>query len=328
MAQKARDCCEILGVARNADQKAIKDAFRHLALKFHPDHNKEPEASDRFKQIAEAYAVLSNPHKRASDHTSGRADPGGFPPDGLFAGIGFGDIFGGLGFDFAGGGLFDHLFRRHAPARGENIEVSLEIPLERVATGGEETVHVRHPTVCAACRGGGGQRLHPEQKGGVSLMQGAVCPECHGLGRTVRDEVVRVRIPVGVEEGAALRVPGHGMPAEKPGQPPGDLFVVIRTAPDHRFERHGRDLYTVQSIGVADAVLGTELRAAAPAGPVTLKIPAGTQGSTVFRLRGKGLPSFGGGNPGDLYVRVEVRVPDRLTEKQRRLFEQLREAGG
>ena len=140
--------------------------------------------------------------------------------------------------------------------------------------------------------------------------------------------MLTLRIPVGVEEGAALRVPGHGMPAAKPGQPPGDLFVVIRTAPDRRFERHGRDLYTVQAIGVADAALGMELRTASLDGPVALKIPAGTQGNTMFRLRGKGLPSFGGGNPGDLYVRLEVRVPERLTEKQRGLFEQLREAGG
>ncbi len=359
MAQEARDYYETLGVPRNADQKAIKDAFRQLALKYHPDRNKEPGASDRFKEIAEAYAVLSDPEKRASYDAGGRAGLGGFSAEDLFSGIDFGDIFGGLGFEFGGGGLFDRLFRhRHAPQRGENIEISLAIPLERVAKGGDETVHVPRPVICSACGGSGvragtaprkctacggsGQRVHTERRGGISLKQVTVCPECHGRGEFIdtpclecggsgkikRDEVLSLHIPAGIEEGTALRIPGHGMPATRPGQPPGDLFVVVRTARDRRFERHGRDLYAAQSISVADAALGTEVRTQSLDGLVVLKIPPGTQGNTVFRLRGKGLPGFGGGTPGDLYVRLQVRIPERLSDTQRRLFEQLRDAGG
>ncbi len=356
--QQARDYYETLGVARDADQKAIKDAFRQLALKYHPDRNKEPSASERFKEIAEAYAVLSDPEKRASYDAGGRAGLGGYSAEDLFSGIDFGDIFGGLGFEFGGGGLFDRLFRhRQAPQRGENIEIGLAIPLERVATGGDETVHVSRPVICAACGGSGakagtaprtcttcggsGQRVVAERRGGVSLRQVTVCPECHGRGvfidtpcpecsgrgKIARDEILSLHIPAGIEEGTALRVPGHGMPASKPGQPPGDLFVVVRTAPDRRFERHGRDLYAAQSIAVADAALGTEIRTQSLDGLIALKIPPGTQANTVFRLRGKGLPGFGGGTPGDLYVRLQVRIPERLSDTQRRLFEQLRDAG-
>ena len=354
-----RDYYEVLGVPRDADAKAIKDAFRHLALKYHPDRNKEPGASDRFKEIAEAYAVLSDPNKRAEYDARGHAGVAGFSPEDLFGGIDFEDIFGGLGFDFAGPGLFDRIFRRRAARRrGENLEVDIEIPLERVLRGGEQAVHVARPVLCQACKGSGakagtkprncpacggsGQRVRTERKGGVSLQQITVCPDCGGRGRLIdtpcpdcygqghamREETLTVRVPIGVEEGTALRVPGHGLPAEKPGQPAGDLFVVVRSAADPRFERHGRDLYRVETVDVTDATLGTDIDIQTLDGRVSLKVPAGTQPDSMLRLRGKGLPGFGGGRRGDLYVRLQVHVPETLSDRQRALFEQLRALSG
>ncbi len=353
-----RDYYEVLGVPRDADQKAIKDAFRQLALKYHPDRNKEPGASDRFKEIAEAYAVLSDPNKRTEYDARGYAGVAGFSPEDLFGGINFEDIFGGLGFDIGGPGLFDRLSgRRAAPRRGRDLEVNVSIPLERVATGGEETVHLQRPAACQACQGSGakagtkprtcpkcggsGQLVRSQRKGGVSLQQittcldcdgrgsliDAPCPDCSGRGQVLRDEVLTVRIPVGVEEGMALRVPGHGLASDHPGRPPGDLLVIVRSAEDSRFERHGRDLSRIETIDVVDAVLGKEIDVPTLDGHVTVKIVPGTQPDTVLRLRGKGLPRFGGGAPGDLYVRVNVHVPERLTDRERHLFEQLRAAG-
>jgi molecular chaperone DnaJ len=351
-----RDYYEVLGVPRDADERAIKDAFRQLALKFHPDRNKEPGASDRFKEIAEAYAVLSDPGKRAEYDARGHAGVAGFSPEDLFGGIDLEDIFGGLGFEF-GGWPFESFFRRRAARRrGDNIEIAVAVPLKRVLDGGEETVHVERPVACPACRGSGakagtaprpcpkcggsGQLVRSRRKGGVTLQQistcpdcggqGSIidtpCPDCAGQGRILRDEALTVRIPVGVEEGMALRIPGHGLPAEKPGLPPGDLFVVVRGADDPRFARRGRDLYRVEEIDVVDAVLGTDIDVPTLDGQVSVKVPAGSQPESMLRLRGRGLPRFGGGARGDLYVRLQVRVPERLTDRQRQLFEQLRGA--
>lgn len=352
-----RDYYEVLGVPRNADVKAIKDAFRQLALKYHPDRNKEPGAADRFKEIAEAYAVLSAPKKRAEYDARGYAGVAGFSPEDLFGGINFEDIFGGLGFDFGRPSEFDRFFRRAKPRQGENLEVTLSVPLERVLTGGEQPVHVSRPITCQACGGSGakagtsplscsmcggsGQRVQSQRKGGVSLQRittcpncagrGKVidtpCPECGGQGQTSRDEVLTVRIPVGVEEGMALRVPGHGLPADNPALPPGDLFVIIRSADDPRFVRRGRDLYRVETIEVVDAVLGTSIEVPTLDGKVSVKVPAGTQPDSILRLHSKGLPPFGGGRRGDLYLRVQVHVPERLSDRQRRLFEEVRAAG-
>ncbi len=354
-----RDYYEVLGVPRDADQKAVKDAFRQLALKYHPDRNKEPGASERFKEIAEAYAVLSDPNKRAEYDARGYAGVAGFSPEDLFGGINFDDIFGGLGFDFGGAQPFERLFRRRAsPRRGENIEIAISVPLERVLNGGEETVHFGRASTCQACRGSGaeagttpracatckgtGQRVRTQRKGGVTLQQITTCPDCEGrgsfvdrpcsacggTGQSMHDEVLTVRIPAGVEEGMALRVPGHGLPADGAGFPAGDLFVVVHTADDPRFERHGRDLYRLETLDVVDAVLGTSIDVPILEGQATVTVPAGTQPDSVLRLRGKGLPRFGGGGRGDLYVRLRVRVPERLSDRERRLFEQLKAAAG
>lgn len=252
----------MLGVAKDADQKAIKDAFRSLALKYHPDRNKAPEAEERFKAIAEAYAVLSDPKKRARYDARGFAGVEGFSQQDLFSGINFEDIFGGLNFDFGGGGPFEGFFRRRrsGPVRGANLEVELSIPLARVASGGEETLRLKRPKTCSACHGTGAEgdvvracaqcggsgritRRQQSDKDHVLIQQIAICPTCHGRGNFIdhpcpkchgsgesgQEESLTVKIPQGVEEGMALRISGKGMPSPEAGGVAGDLFAVVRT---------------------------------------------------------------------------------------------------
>ncbi len=350
-----RDYYEVLGIARDADTKAIKDAFRKLALKYHPDRNTEPGAEERFKEIAEAYAILSDPKKRAEYDARGHAGVAGFSPEDLFGDIDFEDIFSGFGSDW-GGGLFDRLFRRRAgPRRGRDVEIHVVVPLEKVLTGGAETVRIDHPITCPACHGSGakagteprrcaecqgsGRRVRRERKGSVSFQQittcqtcrgrgtiiDAPCPECGATGQSLRAESLNVKVPSGVEEGMALHVPGRGLPSPEAGGPPGDLLVVVRSARDPRFERHGADLWRSQRVELVDAVLGTSLEVPTLDGEVSVKIPPGTQPDSVLRLSGKGLPEFGGERRGDLFLRVRVHVPEELSAHERRLFHRLRD---
>lgn len=349
----------MLGVPRDADEKAIKEAFRALALKYHPDRNKEPGAEDRFKEIAEAYAVLSDSSKRKEYDAAGFEGVAGFSAQDLFSGIDFEDLFGGLNFDF-GGGWFDRIFRpRAGPPRGANLEVDLVVPLQRVVTGGTEQVRVARPQPCSACQGTGAKpgttarvctncrgtgqqkRSRRESRGNVFIQQITTCPACGGKGRIIdercpqcagrgeveREETLSVNIPVGVEEGMALRIPGHGMPAPAANGAPGDLFIVVRSAPDSGFERSGADLYREHTIDVADAVLGTTVTVATLEAPAKVTIPPATQPGEMLRLRGKGLPEFGGGKRGDLYLRIRVRIPEHLSANERALYEQLRGGG-
>lgn len=357
-----RDYYEVLGVAKDADQKAIKDAFRGLALKYHPDRNKAPGAEERFKEIAEAYAVLSDPKKRADYDARGFAGVAGFSQQDLFSGINFEDIFGGLNFDFGGGGPFEGFFhrRRAGPRRGANVEVELFVSLERVASGGEESVRLMRPVTCPACHGSGGKdgaapvqcqacggsgrltRSRREEKEHVLIQQITLCPHCQGRGSLIehpcpdcrgsgeveREESLTVKIPVGVEEGMALRIPGKGLPSPDPSGGNGDLFVVVRSRRDARFERAGADLLRLESIALTDAVLGAKLEVPTLDGSASVSVPPGTQPDAVLRLKGKGLPVFGGGHRGDLYLRIGVRVPERLTREERELYERLRALGG
>ncbi len=357
-----RDYYEILGVPRDADPKSIKSAFRELALRYHPDRSDDPEAEERFKEIAEAYAVLGNPEKRAAYDAGGFAGVSGFGPEDLYGGLDVDDLFGGLGFDFGGigrGGLFDRLFggARRGPPRGAHVEARVAIPLAVVAHGGQQRVAVRHPRACSTCSGSGarpgttpracadcggaGQRVSTSQKGGVHMQTVTACPTCAGRGHFIDDpctacggrglvaeaESLTVTIPVGIHDGMVLRVPGKGMPPPAPGGSAGDLHVVVETLPDPRFTRRGPHLWREQEIGVADAVLGTSLTVPTLDGRAKLQVPAGTQPASVLRLRGKGLPEFGGGVHGDLYVALRVSVPADLSAEERALWERLRELG-
>ena len=348
----------MLGVAKDTDQKAIKDAFRSLALKYHPDRNKEPGAEERFKGIAEAYAVLSDPKKRAQYDARGFAGVAGFSQRDLFGGINFEDIFGGLNFDFGGDSPFERFFhrRRAGPPRGANIEVDLFVPLERVASGGEEKVRLSRPATCAACHGTGAEggaaprtcdacggsgrltRSRQEKKEHVLIQQITTCPACRGRGSIVehpcskcrgsgeveKEELLTIKIPQGVEEGMALRIPGKGMPSPESGGISGDLFVLVRTRSDPRFERAGADLLRQETISLTDAVLGATLEVPTLNGSASVSIPPGTQPGAVLRLKGKGLPEFGDGRHGELYLRIEVRVPEQLSREERELYERLR----
>lgn len=361
MADTQRDYYEVLGVPRDADDRAIKDAFRQLAMKYHPDRSEAPDAEERFKEIAEAYAILSDPKKRAEYDARGFAGVAGFSTEDLFAGIDFGDIFGDMdfGFDF-GGGLFDRLFRRHrGPARGADLEVELRVSLERINEGGEETVRLVRPRTCPACGGSGARagtsRRQCEACGGsgrqvitrdeekdassIRFQQITVCPvchgegsfidnpcpECHGTGQAEQEESFKVTVPVGADEGLALRIPHHGLPSAERGGSAGDLYVVVRTERDPRFERRGADLWRYQEVAVEDAVLGTRITVPTLDGAVDVTVPPGVQPDEVLRLRDKGLPFYGGGRRGDLNIQIQIHIPEHPTGEERGLFRQLRE---
>ncbi len=355
-ARAQRDYYQVLGVPRDADQTAIKDAFRALALRYHPDRSKEPGAEERFKEIAEAYAVLGDPKKRAEYDARGFAGVAGFSPEDLFGGVDFSDLFGGLGFDL-GEGLFDRFFsrgRRTGPRAGANVEVEIVVPLERVVSGGEETVDVIRAQPCATCRGSGakpgtaprhceqcggtGQHVASQTERGVRMRSITVCLRCGGSGRVIdtpctecsghgeveRQERIAVRVPKGIEEGLARRSPGRGLPSRERGGIAGDLFVIVRTRVDPRFERRGPDLWRSETIEVVDAVLGTTLEVPTLEGPTAVQVRSGTQPGTILRLRGKGLPEFGHAGRGDLYVRLSVHVPEHLSAAERDIYHRLR----
>ena len=302
--------------------------------------------------------MLSDPKKRSEYDARGFAGVAGFTQEDLFSGINFEDIFGGLNFDFdlGGGGLFDRIFRRQraGPRHGANIEVTAVVPLERVASGGEESVILTHPITCPKCHGSGakpgtaprpceacggtGRQVKSKRDGGVTFQQITTCPvcrgsgniidqpctECGGRGEVAHEEALTVTIPVGVEEGMALRIPGKGMPSPDAKGAPGDLFVVVHTAPDPRFQRVGSELWRAETLSLVDAVLGTTLKVPTLDGKATVTVPPGTQPDAVLRLRGKGLPEFGTKRRGDLYLRMQVLVPDQLSSEERELYERLR----
>lgn len=368
MATEQRDYYEVLGVPRDADAKTIKDAFRELALKYHPDRNKSPDAEARFKEIAEAYAIISDPKKRADYDARGFAGVAGFSAEDLFSGIDFGDIFGDIGFGMSGtglggGGLFNNFFHRHrhpaGPTKGNDLEVRLTIPLEKVNKGGDETVHFTRPMTCPTCKGarakpgteprkcescnGTGQQVTTRQetkdKGTISFQQITVCPVCYGQGIFIdtpcetckgrgeieKDDNLKVTIPAGVDEGMALRIPGHGLPSSDVGGQPGDLYVIVRSKRDSRFERHGADLWRMETIDIADAVLGTKLKVPTLDASVEVSVPAGTQPDEVLRLKGKGLPVFGARMHGDINIRIQIHIPEKLSAEEKSLYEQLRQ---
>lgn len=355
-----RDLYEVLGVPRDADEKAIKSAYRTLAMKYHPDRNMEPGAADKFRELANAYAVLHDSKKRAEYDARGHAGVAGYSPEDLFGGIDFEDIFGGMGFGFGdfGAGPFNDLFRRHVgPRQGANIRAHLVVSLETIMNGGKEVVRARHPVTCPQCGGTGakkgtkprqcdvcggtGRQVRQEQKDNVTYQQITTCPNCHGRGQFIdtpcsecggsgevfKEETLSVTIPRGAEEGTILRIAGHGMPAPEAGALPGDLLVVMHSAPDKRFERHGANLWRVETVTIADAVLGAEVMAPTMDGNLKVKIPAGTQPDSVLRLQGKGLPFAGRGGLGDMLIRVDVHVPQSLSDEERDLFERLRTIG-
>ena len=362
MKKKDRDYYEVLGVPRDADEHAIKDAYHKLAMKWHPDRNPSPEAEHKFKEIAKAYAILKDAKKRARYDSQGMEGVAHFTPDDLFGDLDMEDLFGDMGFGFGGGSIFDRMFggRRRAnhPLHGKDLRIGVEVPLETIYHGGKHEIRVSHPVncdschgygtangkpapLCAACNGSGRKvdirdETREEQK--VRFQQITICPECHGkgvhikkpcrtcsgYGKLEKEETLKITIPEGIEDGVVLRVAGHGMPADTPEIPPGDLQVSIYTRSDSRFQRRGADLWRSETVEAVDATLGTRIQVPTLDGRLKVKIPPGTQPDDILRLRGKGLPRFQSSGYGDLNLRIVVHIPEKLSAAEKKLYRDLK----
>ena len=351
-----RDYYEVLGVGRGAGEQEIKSAYRRLAVKYHPDKNPgNAEAEERFKEAAEAYSVLSDPEQRARYDRFGHAGVSGASGAGAGWGAqGFGGIEDILGDLFGFGDVFGAgragARTRGGAQRGADLRYDLELSLEDAARGMTAQLRIPRLEACDACAGTGAAKgTHPEtcqacggagqvryQQGFFSVArtcnncrgQGRViktpCEVCRGQGRVEREKSLEVKIPAGVETGSRLRIAGEGEGGAH-GGPAGDLYVVIRVKEHEQFERQGSNLYSSVPVSFAQAALGAEITVQTLEGQEQLKIPAGTQTGTVFRLKGHGMPVLGGRGRGDLFVAVTVVTPRTLTREQRRLLEQLAE---
>ncbi|MEJ5251356.1 MAG: DnaJ domain-containing protein [Chthonomonadetes bacterium] len=334
---KYKDYYAILGVPRNATEKEIKQAYRRLARKYHPDVNPgDKSAEEKFKEISEAYEVLSDPEKRAKYDQYGemwkyyseqQQQPGGFSGGGGWQDLrDFG--FGGLGDLFAT--LFGDVFGRQnttdtdfgSPfAASLDIEYPIEISLEEAYSGATRTLALTVQDTCPQCGGTGASRT---RSGYYTL--GQPCPNCHGRGSIPRNKRLEVRIPAGVQEGSKIRLAGEGATGRDGRR--GDLYLRVHIRPHPTFERKGDDLYVEIDVPYTTAALGGEVRVPTMKGSVTMKVPPGTQSGQVFRLAGQGMPRLKGGGYGDLYARVRITVPRTLTARERDLLQQLAQLHG
>ena len=342
-----RDYYEVLGVSRNATSDEIKKAYRKLARKYHPDANPgDKDAEAKFKEISEAYVVLSDPEKRAGYDRFGHAGADG---QGFGGFEGFGD-FGGLGdiFEmfFGGGG---RTRRRTGPERGQDIRTDMEISLEEAAFGLEREVKVPRVETCGTCGGSGaaagstpktclacagtGQVQFTQSTPFGRIVQSRTCDRCRGTGQVIekpcptcrgagsvrKTRSIKVKVPPGVDNGSRLRLAGEGEAGTR-GGPPGDLYVYIHVKQHKLFRREGDDLICEIPLSFVQAALGDEIDVPTLEGKEKLKIPEGTQPGTVFRIRGKGVPHLSGFGRGDQHVRIKVMIPGKLSEKQKELL--------
>lgn len=340
-----QDYYELLGVARDADAATLKKAFRQLAIQLHPDRNSAPDAEDRFKEINEAYAVLSDPEKRSRYDRFGHEGMSARAPGPAEADLR--DVFGGDLFEQLFGGMFRRAGRPGAQ-HGADIKRPLELTIEDIARGVEKSIRFRRPAPCATCDGSGAHRDHPpvtcQSCGGmgrVRVQQGfipmiAACPTCRGEGRIVRhpcpscrgagtvEEEVTLKVPVppGLAVGHTLRLDGEGGHGVRGGQP-GDLYLVVREIPHAFFERDGNDLVCEVPISFPQAALGAAISVPTLDGKSRIKVPPGTQSGRTLRLKGKGLPAVEGRGMGDQVVRLQIETPEHLTPRQRELLEEL-----
>ncbi len=348
-----RDYYDVLGVDKNASDQDIKSAYRKLARKFHPDVNKDADAETKFKEVREAYEVLSDSNKRAQYDRFGHQanQQGGFGGQGGFEGFGFdiNDIFS----EFFGGGARRRGQQQNAPRKGQDIHKRMRVDFAEAVHGGKKTIRTTVYEECTNCHGSGAHSKDDiktcsecQGSGTVTVEQQSLfgrtrtqttCPHCGGSGKTVakkcdtcggdgavgKEKKVNVNIPPGVDNDNQLRMPGFGHKGIN-GGPPGDLYIVFEVTPSDTFERHGDDLVMEMPITVAQAALGDELDVPTPYGKGKLKLPAGTQSHKTFRIRGKGMPNLRSKRKGDLHVLIKVVTPTNLTKQQADLFEALK----
>jgi len=342
-----RDYYEVLGIPRDATDEEIKRAFRKLAFKYHPDHNHDDNAGEKFKEVNEAYEVLSDPDKRAAYDRFGHGGA-----EGLF-GRGF------EGFDFGGfGDIFDAFFggattaTRQAPRRGADLHYNISITFEEAAFGCQKEIKTLRTENCSLCQGigskpgsqptrcpncnGTGQVRRVQQTIFGRFTNITTCPQCHGEGRIITDpcpqcqgtgkekhqRIISVKIPAGVDSDSQIRLKGEGHTGTR-GGPSGDLYITLAIKQHEFFQRDGDDVLYELPINFAQAALGTEIEVPTLEGKTKLKIPAGSQTGKVFRLKNKGLPRLNRRGRGDQLITLRVITPESLTKKQRKLFQEL-----
>ena len=351
-----RDYYEVLGVSKSASKDEIKKAYRKLSKQYHPDINKEPDAADKFKEIAEAYEVLSDDQKKAHYDQFGHTDPnqgfGGFGGQDFSGFGGFEDIFSTF---FGGGGG-----RRrdpNAPRQGADLQYTMTLSFEEAVFGKETEIEIPREESCDTCHGSGakpGTKVETcsqcDGAGSINVEQNTAfgrmvnrracnvcrgtgkqiphkCATCGGDGTVKKRKKIQVKVPAGIDDGQQLRVSGQGEPGVN-GGPAGDLYVVFHVRDHEFFERDGDDIYCEMPITFAQAALGDEIEVPTLHGKVKLKIPAGTQTGTRFRLKGKGIVNVRGYGQGDQHVVVLVVTPKKLTEKQKQLLREFSEISG
>ncbi|HYK72506.1 MAG TPA: molecular chaperone DnaJ [Pseudoneobacillus sp.] len=348
-----RDYYEVLGVSKSASKDELKKAYRKLSKQYHPDINKEPDANEKFKEIAEAYEVLSDDQKKAQYDQFGHAGPNqGFGGSDFGGGFGgFEDIFN----SFFGGGT-----RRrdpNAPRQGADLQYTMTLSFEEAVFGKEMDIEIPREEECDTCHGSGAKPgtkpetcNHCKGSGQLNVEQNTpfgrivnrrVCHYCNGTGKEIKNKCstcggsgkvkkrrkINVKIPAGVDDGQQLRVSGQGEPGVN-GGPSGDLYVVFHVRSHEFFERDGDDIYCEMPITFVQAALGDEIEVPTINGKVKLKIPAGTQTGTKFRLKGKGVPNVRGYGVGDQHILIRIITPTKLTEKQKQILSEFAEISG
>lgn len=356
-----RDYYEILEVSNSTSKDEIKNAYRKLAMQYHPDRNKSPDAEEKFKEISEAYAVLSDDEKRRQYDLLGHAGfDQRYTAEDIFRGADFESIFRDFSFGFSFGDIFSTFFGRRGSrrtvSRGRDLVYGLKISLEEAAKGVERRINVTRTEKCRICNGTGARpntsiKVCPKCKGAGKVqnisrssfsmfVQVVSCPACKGKGRIIespchicrgtgvakRERGITVKVPPGIEDRYQLRLRGEGE-APLEGGIPGDLYITIHVAPHPHFERIGDNLLYNLEIGFPQAALGTKVTVPTFNGSTTVKIDHGTQPGEIIKLRGRGMPRLRGYGKGDLLIRVNISVPKKLTKKQKNLLKDLAREG-
>ncbi|MDD4286045.1 MAG: molecular chaperone DnaJ [Eubacteriales bacterium] len=359
MADK-RDYYEVLGLKKGATEDQIKSAFRKMAMKYHPDKNPgDKEAEDKFKEINEAYSILSDPDQKNKYDRFGHA---GVDPNAGFGGGGFGGFEGGFGgfedlFNMFGGGFGGgySTARRNGPRRGGDIQKHMTISFEEAAFGTKKEIRLTKDVSCSECKGTGAEKgtaktscptcggsgqvrtvqstplgqfqsVRPcERCGGTGEVIDKPCPKCNGSGKIRKTVTLSVDIPPGVDNESVIPLRGQGQPGSN-GGPAGDLYIVLSVSPHKLFKRKGDDLWLEIPITFTQAALGDSITVPTLSEKISYKVPAGTQTGTVFRIKGKGIKNVRSGKPGDLFIQANLEVPTKLTAEQKELIKEFGES--